>query len=114
MSVVRKKASVGVPEHYFDLVEDILTNCEKFSRMKSSKTKAKYLTRALFNQVAEDVSNLNDGQQITFRLFGTFKVLTSNRSSFVNPRTGEAIENPGPRKILKFRPHGRMKSSINS
>ena len=67
----------------------------------------------LVSSVLEEISaTLERGELVRLSTFGTFVVAQKGERLGRNPKTGEEVIIP-PRRVLKFRPSGRLKEKVN-
>ena len=89
-----------------ELVEKVAENCEL------PNVALKSVKHVIEEALAEIVAQLQKGEKVNLRNFGSFVVVTSGPRKTRNPRTGETLMVES-RKRVKFKPSSSMKGLIS-
>lgn len=89
-----------------------MTKCELIAKVAEesdlSKAHTERVLESFLGNIKEDLSN---GNKVTLRGFGSFKVEQRAARKGRNPRTGAEIPIPA-KKVVKFNPGNAMKDAV--
>ena len=84
-------------------------NTDLAEQMQTSVREAELVMDAVVRLIRE---KLERGERVSFRNFGSFSVIVTERRRFRNPRTGEPIEAPAGKRV-KFRASGAFREVMS-
>lgn len=83
---------------------------QNFKDLKVTKKTMEQIIRGLFKDISDCLAN---GQDVSVRGFGRFKVIDKKARVYIEPRNQTPINKPAV-KYPKFAPSDKLKDAVNS